>query len=286
MSHSPVSVLIFTLNEELNLPACLDSLQWCDDIVVIDSFSDDATLEICRRRNVRVVQNEFTGFGDQRNFALEQVDSKHDWVLILDADERVPPNLAEELSKLAVTSPSNVGAYRLRRRFHLWGRWLRYSSLYPTWVVRFVRRGKVRYVNRGHAETQVVEGDIGEIRADLIDENLKGLDAWFDRQSDYARRDAEYELECERVPFNWLSVFSTDPMQRRASQKRIVANFPFRGFFYFVYCYVFRMGFLDGRDGLVFCRMKAIFHEMTASNKHEMRKSSARNRLRKADTST
>lgn len=277
--HRPlVSVLIFTLDEELNLPACLDSLEWCDDIVVIDSFSTDATLDICRRRQIRIVQHAFTGFGDQRNFALQNVQLKHDWVLILDADERVPRELAEELSILAATNAPHIGAYRLRRRFYLWGKWLRHSSLYPTWVVRFVHRKKVHYMNRGHAETEQVGGETGEIQSYLVDENLRGLDAWFDRQYAYSRKDAEYELECEGPPLKWLSIFSANPMQRRVSLKRIAAFLPFRGFYYFLYSYVFRMGFLDGREGLMFCKMKAMYQNMIVLNKHEISRSSGERR--------
>ena len=286
MDRSPVSVLIFTLNEELNLPACLNSLEWCDDVVVIDSFSTDNTVDICRRGQVRVVQNTFTGFGDQRNFALQNVELKHDWVLILDADERVPQELARELSALATANASHIGAYRLRRRFHLWGKWLRHSSLYPTWVVRFVHRGKVRYVNRGHAETEQVDGETAEIRSYLIDENVKDLDAWFDRQSEYAGKDAEYELESEGASMTWLSMLSADPMQRRVALKRMAARLPIRGFLYFLYCYLFRMGFLDGRDGLMFCRMKAMYQNMIVLKKHERRKLSGTRRARKIDTST
>lgn len=286
MDRSPVSVLIFTLNEELNLPACLDSLEWCDDVVVVDSSSTDGTVDICRRRNISVVQNIFTGFGDQRNFGLQNVDLKHDWVLILDADERVPAELAKEISELAAANASHIGAYRVKRRFHLWGKWLRYSSLYPTWVVRFVHRGKVRYLNRGHAETEEVNGKTGEIQSYLIDENLKGLDAWIDRQNVYASKDAEYELECEGAPINWLSVLSADPMQRRAAMKRIAASLPMRGTLYFLYCYLFRLGFLDGRAGFMFCRMKAIYQNMIVLKKHERRKLSGKARVRKIDTRT
>jgi glycosyltransferase involved in cell wall biosynthesis len=286
MDRSPVSVLVFTLNEELNLPACLNSLEWCDDVVVIDSFSTDATLDICRNRHIRIVQNAFTGFGDQRNFALQNVKLKNDWVLILDADERVPRDLAEELSHLAAASPPNMGAYRIKRRFYFWGKWLRHSSLYPTWIVRFVRRGKVRYENRGHAETEQVDGRIGEIRSYLIDENRKGIDAWLERQNAYAGKDAEYELQCEREPADWLSMFSADPMRRRASLKRIAARLPFRGLLYFLYCYVFRMGFLDGRDGFVFCRMKAMYQNMIVLKKHELRKLSKQEGVRKINTTS
>jgi len=286
MSESPVSVLVFTLNEELNLPGCLDSLDWCDDVVIVDSFSTDSTLELCRCRRIPVVQNEFTGFGDQRNFALNEIDLKHEWVLILDADERVPPELVRELTSLAAANPPHVGAYRIRRRFYLWGTWLRYSSLYPTWVVRFVHRRKVRYANRGHAETQQVQGDTREIQSHLIDENLKSLDAWFERQNIYALKEAEYELKCEGAPVSWSSLVSSNPMRRRAVLKRITASLPFRGAIYFFYCYVFRMGFLDGRNGLVFCRMKAMYQSMIVLKKHDLRKSNRDKSAHKIDTVT
>src|SRR5262249_20508404 len=162
---------IYTLNEEVNLPHCLGSLRWCDDVVVIDSFSTDRTEVIARAAGARFVQREFTGFGDQRTWSLKQVALRHPWVLILDADERVPPELVAEMSQRLLAVSDDVAAFRLRRRFYLWGRWLRYSSLYPTWVVRLIRVGRVRYVNRGHAETQVVDGGVESLSHDLIDEN-------------------------------------------------------------------------------------------------------------------
>jgi len=286
IDKASVSVLVFTLNEELNLPACLHSLRWCDDVIVVDSFSTDNTLDICRRRQIRFVQNAFTGFGDQRNFALQNIDLKHEWVLILDADERVPEELARELSTLAATNDSSIAAYRLKRRFYLWGKWLRHSSLYPTWVVRFVRRGRVRYINRGHAETQKVDGQLGEVQAFLIDENLKSLDAWFARQQEYASKEAEYELQCENQSEGRFSIFSTDPMKRRVALKRIAAALPMRAISYFLYCYLFRMGFRDGRDGFVFCRMKAIYQNMIVVKKHDMRKSRRMAHAPKIDTRT
>jgi glycosyltransferase involved in cell wall biosynthesis len=286
IDKASVSVLVFTLNEELNLPTCLSSLRWCDDIVVVDSFSTDNTLDICRRHKVQVVQNAFTGFGDQRNFALQNIDLKHEWVLILDADERVPEELARELSSLANANDSSIAAYRLRRRFHLWGKWLRHSSLYPTWVVRFVRRGKVRYINRGHAETEEVAGQLGEVQAFLVDDNLKGLDAWFVRQHEYASKEAEYELQCENQSEGRLSIFSADPMKRRVALKKIAAVLPMRAISYFLYCYLFRMGFLDGRDGFVFCRMKAIYQNMIVVKKHDLRKSRRMAHARKIGTRT
>ena len=265
-------MLVFTLDEELNLPACLDSLAWSDDVIVVDSFSTDATATICRDRGVRFVQHAFTGFGDQRNWALEQAGTRHEWVLILDADERVPAGLADELGEIARAAPAGVAAFRVRRRFHLWGRWLRYSSLYPTWVIRLVRRGRVRYVNRGHAETQVVDGDTGDLRHDLIDENRKGVEAWLERQVRYSAQDARFELEQERGGRAWQGLASGDPMARRAALKRVAARLPARGVLYFLYAYVLRLGFLDGAAGFRFCRMRAGYQSQVAARKRELRR--------------
>ena len=267
-----VSVLVFTFNEEANLNHCLCSLDWCDDVVVVDSFSTDGTIKICEGRDIRAVQNLFTGFGDQRNWALNEIPLKHDWILILDADERVPQDLAAELNRLAETSRDHIAAYRLKRRFYLWGRWLRYSSLYPTWVVRFVRRGRVRYVNRGHSETQKIGGDIVAANGYLIDENHKDLEAWFRRQSRYSQQEAIFEINSEDSAVSWMGLISTDPLGRRAVFKRFASRLPFRGALYFLYCYLIRLGFLDGKNGFVFCRMKAVYQSMIAINKYDLRK--------------
>ena len=268
----PVSAMIFTLDEEIHLPSCLASLAWTDDVIVVDSFSKDRTAQIGREQGARVFEHAFEGFGKQRMWALENTQPKYEWVLILDADERVTPELAAEMAERIPKSPETVGAYRLKRRFHMWGRWLRYSSLYPTWVVRLVRQGRVRYVNRGHAETQEVAGDTMELAHDLIDENLKGIDEWFERQNRYSTKEAEFELRQEAVPFSLSAVVSGDPLARRAAAKRIAAGVPLRPLVYFLYSYFVRGGFLEGRDGLVFCMMKSEYQRMVVAKKHDMRR--------------
>jgi glycosyltransferase involved in cell wall biosynthesis len=267
-----VTAMIFTLDEETHLPSCLKHLRWCDDVIVIDSFSTDRTEQICREAGVRFFQHVFEGFGSQRNWALEHAQPKYDWILILDADERVPPELATELGAIAQAAPSDIGAYRVRRRFYMWGRWLKYSSLYPTWVVRFIHKDRVRYINRGHAETQEVEGRIEDLQNDLIDENLKGLDEWFERQNRYSRNDAEYELLQERTALRLGGILAKDPLLRRAALKRVSYRLPARPLIFFLYSYIWRRGFLDGRDGLVFCLMKAMYQQMVAIKKYDARR--------------
>ncbi len=164
----------------------------------------------------------------------------------------------------------------MSRRFHLWGRWLRHSSLYPTWVVRLIHKDRVRYVNRGHAETQEVLGEIAELQHDLIDENAKGIDEWFERQLRYAGKEAEFELQEEARPLEAASLFRREPLERRAALKRVSRRLPGRALSYFFYSYVLRRGFLDGLDGLVFCSMRAMYQQMIVVKKYDMRKRATR----------
>ncbi len=271
-SGNNVSVLVFTLDEEENLPYCLDGLEWTDDVVVVDSYSTDGTLEICKNRSIPVYQHRFEGFGSQRNWALDNIDRKYSWVLILDADERITVELANEIVTKVSEGDIEVCAYRLKRRFVLWGKWLKHSSLYPTWVVRLIHGDKVRYVNRGHAETQIVSGKIGVLENDIIDENRKEIDAWFERQNDYSRREAEYELEQQRQSFHFSNIFSQDPVRRRAALKRLTYALPGRAMWYFLYSYIWRGGFLDGKEGLIYCRMRSIYQGMIAIKKYDRAK--------------
>ncbi len=271
-SRPPVSVMIFTLNEEIHLPSCLAAASWCDDVIIIDSFSTDATEAIAREHGARFFQHAFTGFGSQRNWALENTEPRHEWILILDADERITEDLRDEMARVLPDASERVGAYRVKRRFHMWGRWLRYSSLYPSWVVRLIHRDRVRYIDRGHAETQEVRGETLELEHDLIDENLKGIVEWLQRQARYAGREAAHELaeEARRPPLR--AVLSPDPLTRRAAVKSLGARIPGRPVFYFLYSYVWRGGFLDGRDGLMFCAMKALYQNMITVHKYDARR--------------
>jgi glycosyltransferase involved in cell wall biosynthesis len=269
----PVSAMIFTLDEEVHLASCLASLAWCDDVIVVDSFSRDDTERIAREAGARFYQHPFTGFGSQRNWALEHTQPKHEWVLVLDADERATPELIDEMQRVLSADTPEVGAYRVKRRFHMWGRWLRHSGLYPSYVVRLIHRDRVRYADRGHSETQTVQGHTLSLEHDLIDENLRGIDDWFTRQNRYSRKEAEYELEHSHVSSSWRSLFSRDPLERRFALRRLSWRVPGRPVVYFLYAYLWRGGWRDGRDGLTFCLMKALYQGMIATKKYDATRS-------------
>lgn len=267
-----ISVIVLTYNEEIHLEACLGALGWCSDVVVVDSYSTDNSKVIAERYGARWFQNRFAGFGAQRNWAIENVPDLREWVLFLDADERVPPELASEMNEAVASAPRCVGAYRMRRRFHLWGRWLPRSSQYPTWVVRLVRRDRAIYVDRGHAETQEIEGEVLELTQDLIDENLAGIEEWFARQNRYSTREAQYEDSLGHVSLGRCILrilFASDPMARRASGKQLLGRVPGRAILFFCYVYVARGGFLEGRDGLTLSVMRAMYHQMISIKRYD-----------------
>ena len=269
----PVTAVIFTLNEEINLPHCLASLTNFDEVLVVDSFSTDATEKICKEQQIAFYQHAFEGFGSQRNWAIDHVPMRNDWILILDADERATPQLAREMAQRIASAPM-VGAFQVRRRFYLWGKWLRYSSLYPTWVVRLIHRQRVRYENRGHSETQTIQGELASLTQDLIDENHKGIDDWFDRQHRYASKEAGYELSFKDAPLRFAAFVSPDPLVRRHALKRLSWRVPGRAILYFLYAYFIRGGFLDGAAGYRFCLMKTSYQHMIVVKKLERRATS------------
>lgn len=255
-----ISVAIFTYNEEINLPYCLESLGECDDIVVVDSFSSDRTCEIARQKTARVFQHIFTGFGDQRMWALENISFNYPWVLILDADERVTPELWQEMKERILTADEDVGAFSLKRRFFWEGVWLQYANLYPSWIVRLVQKDKVTFFNRGHAETQKVNGKIEFLVNDLIDENYKGLNAWRERQWKYAEQEAQYEVTSINQ-LKFFDLWDADPFKRRTAWKTVASKLPFRSLSYFAYSYFIRSGWKDGLIGFRFCIEKARFQQ-------------------------
>jgi glycosyltransferase involved in cell wall biosynthesis len=255
---APVSVLVPTLDEELNLPECLDSLVWADEVFVVDSFSQDRTLEIARGRGARVVQHAFENYSRQKNWALDNLPFAHEWVLIVDADERVTPELRAEIE--SVLAAPTCDGYFLNRRFIFLGTWIRHAGWYPSWNLRLFRHRLGRYDDREVHEHVFLRGSVGYLRHDLLHLDRRGLEAFVARHNRYSTLEARARLKVElftperaRLPSLWGS----EPVNRkRFIRERIWPHIPAKPLALFIYMYAVRQGFLDGRAGLALC----IFH--------------------------
>ncbi len=268
-----ISALIMTLNEEANLPACLDSLTWCDDIVVLDSFSTDQTVEIAKAAGARVYQRAWDSELGQRMYGLREIQFKHPWVYTPDADEITPADLREEM--LAVTSdPGRPEAYfQMRYKNIFMGRWIRRSSLYPTWITRLVRPDRMRFERDVHLRV-VADAPIGRLQSHFLHYSFnKGISNWYRKHVSYAEVEAQIaaqRLEKSRTKLGCL--FSRDQRDRRDAIKAAVANAPFRPTLRFLYMFVLRGGFLDGWAGYTYCRMIATYELMIVITTAEARR--------------
>ncbi|MGO9513639.1 MAG: glycosyltransferase family 2 protein [Steroidobacteraceae bacterium] len=254
-----ISVLILTLNEEINLAECMDSCAWCDDIVVFDSLSSDRTREIAVSKAARFIQRPFDNYAAQRNAALMDVQYKHPWVLMIDADERTPSDLVIEMLEAVAHADSDTVLFRVRRKDFFLGRWLRRSSGYPTWFGRLVRLGRVRVV-RDVNEEFIADGKVAHLKAHLTHYPFnRGIAYWYERHNRYSTMEALAGMQMRGKPLSPKFWFSTDPAERRRALKQLVYRLPMRPMIIFFYLYVLRLGFLDGRAGLAFTRMRASY---------------------------
>jgi len=256
---SGVSILILTLNEETNLSECIDSCAWSDDIVVFDSISTDRTQEVARARGARVIERRFDNYAAQRNAALTSVAYVHPWVLMVDADERVPEDLAAEMqSRVAAADPGMV-MFRMRRMDFFLSRWLKRSSGYPTWFGRLVRVGYVR-VEREVNEEFVPDGAVGRLTAHLHHYPFnKGIAFWYERHNRYSSMEALEKIRSRDERISLSGLFASDPSVRRRTLKQIGYRMPLRPLMMFLYFYVVRLGILDGRAGCYFSLMRAAY---------------------------
>jgi glycosyltransferase involved in cell wall biosynthesis len=257
-----VSVLILTLNEEVNLPACLESVSWSDDVVVLDSFSTDRTAEIAAAAGARVVQRKFDDWSSHQNWAVRNIDFRHPWVYYSDADERVTPKLAREVQSIAADGQRQEVAYRVRFTNMFMGREIRHASLYPTWVLRFFRPEKVRW-ERLVNPVAVVDGPQGRLQAHFEHYSFnKGLAQWFAKHNLYSSDEARELIRTIDRPIRWRGVLSGDPCERRAVMKSLAYRLPLRPVLVFCYLYFLRLGLLDGLPGLTYCHLRAMFEYM------------------------
>lgn len=268
-----ISVVILTLNEAANLPRCLTSVAWSDDVVVLDSGSTDATVEVAQALGARVLVRGFDSFAGQRNFAMEQAGFRHPWVLHLDADEVVTPALRDELLAIASAADARFPVYRLASKIIFMGRWLKHAGMYPAYQVRFGRGEALRFIDHGHGQREVQPPDqVGTLHQPLEHYNFsKGVNDWFARHLRYAEREARLMLVEREQPLRLGQLFGRDATLRRRALKRLAARLPMRPWLRFFYAGILRGGFLDGVAGLRYARMLAIYQQFIDLNLQELR---------------
>ena len=267
-----ISVLILTLDEAVNIPDCLQSVAWCDDVVVLDSGSRDETARMAAAAGARVYAREFDNYANQRNFGLTQIDYRHPWILMLDADERVPPDLAAEMRRAADGAPEEVALFQLRRRDWLLGRWIRHSSGYPTWFGRLARRGRVS-VRRPINEEYHADGRTVNLQGHLDHYPFnKGFGEWLAKHNRYSTMEAQWFEQRHGSESGARTLFDRDPVRRRKALKERVYRMPARPLLIFLALYLVRGGILEGRAGLTFCLLRSWYEFMIDLKRRELRR--------------
>jgi len=265
-----VSIFIQTLNEEDNLPGLLESVSWCDDVVVLDSLSIDRTREISEAAGARWFERAYDGRGNHQNWAMENIEFKYQWVFYLDADERMTPELRDEIEAVVAQWDSGKQskenndpvAYYCGRKNIFRGRWLKHA-MPPGNIMRFFQPPHIRFA-RDANPVPTVDGEIGYLKEHFIHYNFsKGLREWIERHNRYSTYEANETVRALREnPVRIGNLFSSDRNTRRLELKNISFRMPMRPMLKFFYMYVIGRGFLDGRAGWTYCRLQAMYEYM------------------------
>jgi glycosyltransferase involved in cell wall biosynthesis len=265
------SIYILTYNEELDIAACIESAMLSDDIIIVDSCSSDRTVEIASRYPVRIVQHPFESHGQQRTWMLESIPPKYEWVYILEADERMTPELFAE-SLQASQNPDYIGYY-VAERVMFMNHWIRYSTQYPRYQMRLFRHGKVWFTDYGHTEREVCEGVTSFLKETYPHyTSSKGLSRWIEKHNRYSTDEAKetlYQLQQGKV--NWRDLFlGKSEVERRRALKDLSLRLPARPLLRFLYMYFILGGCLDGRAGMAWCTLQAFYEYLILLKVWEM----------------
>ncbi|OUC12551.1 MAG: glycosyltransferase [Alkalinema sp. CACIAM 70d] len=267
-SKIPVSVLIPARNEEANLPACLQSVARADEVFVVDSQSSDRSVEIAESYGAQVVQFQFNGrYPKKKNWSLENLPFRNHWVLIVDCDERITPELWEEIAE-AIQNPAFQGYYLNRKVFFL-GKWIRYGGKYPDWNLRLFQHAQGRYENLGTEgmrntgdnevhEHVVLQGEVGYLKNDMLHIDFRDIYHWLERHNRYSNWEAQvyYNLRNGKDHAGTIGAnLFGGAVQRKRFLKKIWVRLPFRPLLRFILFYILRLGFLDGKAGYTYARL-------------------------------
>ncbi len=267
-----LSIYILTYNEEVDIAPCIKSAMLSDDIMVVDSCSSDRTVEIASCYPVRIVEHAFESHGKQRTWMLDSVTPKYEWVYILEADERMTPELFAECVA-ATQNPDYIGYY-VAERVMFMNHWIRYSTQYPRYQMRLFRHGKVWFTDYGHTEREVCNGATSFIKETYPHYTCsKGLTRWIEKHNRYSTDEAKetvYQLQNGDV--NWQDLFlGKSEVERRRALKDVSLRIPARPVTRFIYTYFLLGGCLDGQAGLAWCTLQAFYEYLILLKVWEMK---------------
>jgi glycosyltransferase involved in cell wall biosynthesis len=267
----PISVLILTKNEQQDLPGCLSSVSWSDDIHLYDSFSTDATVDIARAAGARITQRPFDNWAAHQNWGLQNIAFKHPWVFYIDADERVTPELQRSMEQ-AIQEPGDQVAFRIQRRDFFLGTWLKHCQASP-YYMRLFRPEKMRY-ERLVNPISIPDGPVGQITGFLDHFPFsKGIRHWIDRHNSYSEFEARQIMDNRRANRSFSvrrAFFCDDFHEKRYHQKELFYRLPCRPLIKFCLLYGLKRGFMDGQAGLTYSTLQSIYEYMIVLKTREM----------------
>jgi glycosyltransferase involved in cell wall biosynthesis len=275
----PISVLIPIKNEAANLPRCLACVRWADEIFVVDSQSTDGSIAIAEQNGAQVVQFQFNGiWPKKKNWALENLPFRNEWVFILDADEVLPPEAEHEFAQ-AIAKAGDVAGYWINRRFMFMGKWLRHSY-YPNWNLRLFRHSLGRYEKLTDSPTAsgdnevhehvVVNGPTGRLRCELDHYAFPSVEVFVEKHNRYSNWEAR--VSADRQLAGSDAQLRSDTVGRRRRLKGLSQRLPFRPLLRFLYVYLWQKGFLDGREGYYFARLHGVYELLSIAKTYELTK--------------
>ena len=267
----PVSVLVLTKNEQDDLPGCLESVSWSDDIHVLDSYSDDDTVAIAEAHGAKMAYRKFDYFSAHQNWALRNIPFQYPWVFYLDADERVTPDLVRSITR-AVADPAGCVAFRIQRRDFFLDRWLKHVQAAPFYLRLFLAE-KMSYERMGHP-LSVPDGKVGQISGYLDHFPFsKGMAHWIIRHDKYSTEEAQQIINnrLNNARFSpYLAFFGKGFHLKRFHQKELFYRLPGRPLVKFFLLYVLKRGFLDGAPGLTYALLQSIYEYMIVLKTREL----------------
>lgn len=274
-TRSNIEVLIPTLNEEKNLPHALRSvMEWADAVHVVDSESTDRTREIARQMGANVVVQKWLGYARQKNWALDNLPFKSDWIFILDADEVITEELRNELLAIATAPLDQVyeAGFYINRYFIFLGKRIKHCGYYPSWNLRFFKRGRARYEERQVHEHMMVEGPTRKLKGHMEHHDRRGLEAYMAKHNTYSTLEAAEIVQPRHGEGLSASLWGNALQRRRWIKRHIYPLLPAKWLFRFLFMYIVRLGFLDGLNGLRFCLFISAYELLISLKITEMKR--------------